>query len=116
MNNNLASALRTIRGNASPVPKRGQIAAARDAIAQAAAQTQHQAAVGNTVARIQANKQELQRYLRHERRAQGLTQRQLASRCGMSQGTITRAERKGWVSLSCLMRIAEGLGQKVIIG
>src|ERR1035437_5485987 len=42
----------------------------------------------------------LQEAIKAERKAQGLTQRQLARKSGMSQGTITRAECHGWVSIS----------------
>ena len=59
--------------------------------------------------------QELRAQIRNERRLQGLTQRDLAAKAGLSQSTITRAERYSWISLNCLCRIAMGLGKKVII-
>lgn len=123
---NITSAVRALQSNSSPAPtpkpKKGQLAAAIDAIAETAAQAQQEAinqqaqvVAGNTRLKIEINKQELQKYIRDERRAQGLTQRQLARKCGMSQGTITRAERNGWISFWCLMKIAGGLGRKVMI-
>ena len=64
---------------------------------------------------INTNKEELQKTIKSERLGQGMTQRDLATKCGLSQGTITRAERNGYISFSCLMQIASGLGRKVII-
>lgn len=55
----------------------------------------------------------LQSELRTIRHSSGMTQRQLARKVGCSQGTITRAENHGWISLGTLIRIAEGLGCKV---
>ena len=55
----------------------------------------------------------LQSELRSLRHQSGMTQRQLAHKVGCSQGTITRAENNGWISLGTLIRIAEGLGCKV---
>lgn len=55
----------------------------------------------------------LQSELRAIRHSSGMTQRQLARKVGCSQGTITRAENHGWISLGTLIRIAEGLGCKV---
>lgn len=55
----------------------------------------------------------LQSELRSLRHQSGMTQRQLAHKVGCSQGTITRAENNGWISLGTLIRIAKGLGCKV---
>lgn len=55
----------------------------------------------------------LQSELRSIRNQSGMTQRQLARKVGCSQGTITRAENHGWISLGTLIQIAEGLGCKV---
>ena len=111
---NIANAVRAIQKSSGPAPKKGNIAAARAALAQAA-NRQIQTIVQARRARIEVNKRELQTQIRNQRIAQGLTQRQLAVRCGMSQGTITRVERNCWVSLACLLRIAEGLNCKVTI-
>lgn len=61
------------------------------------------------------NMNELQEQIRTKRKALGWSQRELAARCNMSQGTITRAERHGWISLTCLIRIALALNEKLII-
>lgn len=53
--------------------------------------------------------------LKAERNKQGLTQRDLAAKCGMSQGTMTRAERHGWISIWALIRIADALGKKITL-
>lgn len=55
----------------------------------------------------------LQTAIISERKAQKLTQRQLAKMAHMSQGTITRAEVHGWVSLNTMFRIVEALGQTI---
>lgn len=51
--------------------------------------------------------------IKTERKAKGWTQRDLASKCGYSQGTITRAENNMWISLTCLTSIANALGKKI---
>lgn len=51
--------------------------------------------------------------LRTERNNQGLTQRQLAAKANMSQGTITRAERHGWISIWALLKITSALGKQI---
>lgn len=56
----------------------------------------------------------IKREIKNERVKQKLTQRDLAAKCGMSQGTITRAERHGWISINCLLRISASLGMKEI--
>jgi len=89
--------------------KKGQLMAAIQAIAQ-----QNQQSVQSTQRdQMIINKEKLQAAIKSERIAQGLTQRQLAVKCGLSQGTITRAERRGWISFSCLLRIAQGLGKEI---
>ena len=55
----------------------------------------------------------LQAAIISERKAQRLTQRQLAKMAHMSQGTITRAEVHGWVSMNTMFRIVEALGQTI---
>ena len=48
-----------------------------------------------------------------ERKAQNLSQRALARKANISQGTITRAETRLQVSLGTLERIVEALGKKL---
>lgn len=59
--------------------------------------------------------QEFQTAIKLKRKAQGLTQRALAKKINLSQGTITRAERHGWVSIWTMLRIIDGLGGKITI-
>jgi transcriptional regulator with XRE-family HTH domain len=54
---------------------------------------------------------ELGRQLRHERRALGLTQQQLAMRVGVSRQTLIDLEKGKNVSLQVLMSILAGLGK-----
>ncbi|MFH0767708.1 MAG: helix-turn-helix transcriptional regulator [Bacillota bacterium] len=61
------------------------------------------------------NMDEIQASIKKERNQQGLTQRQLAKKAGMSQGTITRAECHGWVSIWTMLRIINALGKKLIL-
>lgn len=53
--------------------------------------------------------------IKEERLRQGLTQRQLAQKAGMSQATITRAEKNAWVSIWAILRIAAALGKSLKI-
>ena len=69
----------------------------------------------NSLNTTQINMQELQDSIKIERKFQKMTQRQLASEANISQGTITRAERHGWVSIYTLMKIANALGKKLTI-
>ena len=111
MSNNLKEAMRALnQGNSPQVsPKKGQLLAAIQAIAD-----QNQQSVQSTQRdQMIVNKEKLQTAIKSERLAQGLTQRQLAAKCGLSQGTITRAERNSWISFSCLLRIAQGLGKEI---
>lgn len=64
---------------------------------------------------IFTNMKVLQATIKQERKSQKLTQRQLATMAGMSQGSITRAENNGWISLDCLLRISNALGKALII-
>lgn len=64
---------------------------------------------------VKRNKVLLQTALKAERQAQCLTQRELARRSGMSQGTVTRAENSGWVSYTCLLRLAQALGKQITL-
>ena len=57
--------------------------------------------------------EELSKMIKAERVKQGLTQKQLAGLSGYSQGTITRAETKCWISMYCLLSIFEALGKKI---
>lgn len=61
-----------------------------------------------TITRLQAE-------IRAERQKQKLTQRQLAAKAGMSQGTITRVECNMWVSLRTLVRVIDALGKQITI-
>ena len=111
MSNNLKEALRALN-NKQPTeapPRKGQLLAAIQAIAEQNLQSVQSSQRDQVI----INKEKLQAAIKSERIAQGLTQRQLASKCNMSQGTITRAERNGWISFSCLMRIAQGLGKEI---
>src|SRR3989344_2216997 len=113
MNNNLKEAMQALSKSQpaeSPI-KKGQLMAAIQAIAQ-----QNQQSVQSSQRdQMIINKEKLQAAIKSERIAQGLTQRQLAAQCNMSQGTITRAERNGWISFSCLLKIAQGLGKEIIL-
>lgn len=53
--------------------------------------------------------------IKTERMAQGLTQRDLAIKARMSQGSVTRAEKHGWVSIHCIIRLANALGKNLTI-
>lgn len=64
---------------------------------------------------LQAAKMNIMNMIKLERKNQHITQRELAARSGMSQGTITRAERHGYISINSLIRIVSGLGKKFII-
>jgi DNA-binding XRE family transcriptional regulator len=57
----------------------------------------------------------LQKAIIAERKSQGLTQRQLAYKAGISQGTITRAEQHGYVSIWMMLRIIDALGKTIQI-
>jgi ribosome-binding protein aMBF1 (putative translation factor) len=64
---------------------------------------------------IHENESELKDQIRTERKAQGLSQRALAIKIGSSQGTITRAECNGCVSITTIYKIAAGLGKKLTL-
>jgi len=53
--------------------------------------------------------------LKEERNKLGWSQRKLAAKAGLSQGTITRAERHMWISIGCLIRIVDALGKKLTL-
>jgi DNA-binding XRE family transcriptional regulator len=59
--------------------------------------------------------QNIQATIKAERKAQQLTQRQLASKAGMSQASITRLERHGWVSIYTMIRVIDALGKQLTI-
>lgn len=69
----------------------------------------------NPWAKIHTQRDKLCASIKTERGMQGLTQRQLASKANMSQGTITRAERHGDISFTCLLRIADALGKEITL-
>lgn len=60
-------------------------------------------------------REKLQAAIKNERLAQGLTQRKLAHMANMSQASITRAERHGWISLWALLKIAGALNKEIIL-
>lgn len=64
---------------------------------------------------ITNNAENLRAEIKKERLAQGMTQRELATKSGMSQGTITRAERHLYISMWCLMRIVAALGKSITL-
>jgi len=53
--------------------------------------------------------------IRKERKAQALTQRNLAYKAGMSQASVTRAEKHGWVSISAWIKLAHALNKQLTI-
>ncbi len=57
----------------------------------------------------------IQEQTKEKRLKQGLTQRELAKKANLSQGTITRAERNGCVSLDAYIRISIALEKPIII-
>lgn len=65
--------------------------------------------------KVTDNWKNIQEELLKERLAQGLTQREVATKASMSQATVTRAERHMQISLSCLMRIAAALNKKITL-
>jgi DNA-binding XRE family transcriptional regulator len=58
----------------------------------------------------QTHRDNLRIQIKQLRKAKGWTQRELAKHSGYSQGTITRAEKHLWVSLDCVIGIANALG------
>lgn len=64
---------------------------------------------------VRENMTDLQKQIKLKRVGLGWTQRQLAQACDMSQGTITRAEKHGWISLNCLIKISIALGEQLMI-
>lgn len=56
---------------------------------------------------------ELAILIKKERINQKMSQRQLATLSGYSQGTITRLETRMWVSMNCVIAIALALGKKL---
>ena len=65
--------------------------------------------------KIQNTNNNIMADIKSERRGQGLTQRELAKLAGMSQASITRAERNLWVSYTTIVRIAIALGKELKI-
>ena len=59
------------------------------------------------------NMKRIQASLKAERVSQKLTQRDLAKKANMSQGSIARAEKNGWISITTLLRIANTLGKEI---
>ena len=66
-------------------------------------------------AKIEDNRNDLMTDIKSERAAQGLTQRELAKKAGMSQASITRAERNLWISNTTIIKIATALGKQLRI-
>ncbi len=64
---------------------------------------------------VKQNMGKIQASLKAERVAKGLTQRELAVIANMSQGSITRAEKNGWISITTLLRIANALGKEITL-
>jgi DNA-binding XRE family transcriptional regulator len=64
---------------------------------------------------VRQNMKRIQASLKVERIAQNMTQRDLAVKADMSQGSITRAEKNGWISITTLLRIANALGKEIIL-
>ncbi|MDA8092427.1 MAG: helix-turn-helix transcriptional regulator [Betaproteobacteria bacterium] len=62
-----------------------------------------------------ANLHDLGALLKAERRAQGLSQAQLATRCGLRRETIIKAERGGNVDAMTLLAIISGLGKTLAL-
>jgi DNA-binding XRE family transcriptional regulator len=92
-------------------PTASQLNTLNQAINQFVAQgTQPNISTGNDP---QDQMRQIQADIRSARMTQGITQRTLASRAGTSQGTITRAECHGWVSIYTLMKIAKGLNKTI---
>lgn len=60
-------------------------------------------------------REKLQESIKNERLAQNLTQRKLAHMANMSQASITRAERHGWISLWALLKIATALNKTITL-
>ena len=61
------------------------------------------------------NLTKLMNEIKTERMKQGLTQRQLASMASMSQGSVTRIERHGYMSVWALLKITNALGKEIIL-
>ena len=62
-----------------------------------------------------ATMQIFQSALKTKRAAKCITQRELALKAGMSQGTVTRAEVHGWVSIWTMLRLLDALDAKITI-
>jgi len=64
---------------------------------------------------ITLTREKLQESIRNERLSQNLTQRKLAHMASMSQSSITRAEKHGWISLWALLKIASALNKQITL-
>lgn len=113
MSNNLTAAADALKKQTQPAPPKGVAAAmaALQAINQPAQAVQAPPAIDP----IRLNMEKIQTSMRTERLTQALTQRELAIKANMSQGSITRAERHGWVSINCILKIANALGKELIL-
>lgn len=60
--------------------------------------------------KLQAVANDLIERVRARRKAQGLTQRRLADRAGVSYSSLRRFETTGEISLTSLLRLAQTLG------
>ena len=76
----------------------------------------HQQSAGVAWPEINKNVDDLMSAIKTRRIALGWSQRELAIRSGMSQGTITRAECHGDISFRTTIRITIALGKQLIIG
>ena len=64
---------------------------------------------------VQDDADNLKQIVKQERKRLGWTQRELARKADMSQGSITRAEKHGWVSYYAWIKIAHALGKQLTI-
>ena len=64
---------------------------------------------------VHKNMDNLTQQIKAERKRIGISQRKLAQISGMSQGTITRAENRGWCSISAFMKIAIALNKQITL-
>lgn len=63
----------------------------------------------------QQNINDIAAFIKAERNRLGWSQRDLARKANYSQGTITRLESRMWVSLTCLVQVANALGKKITL-
>lgn len=61
------------------------------------------------------NMDKVKAQIKSKRKALKWSQETLGKKTGLSQGTITRAERHGWISLYALLKISAALGEEMSI-